>query len=62
MKNKKVKVGIEDVPPEVQKVWAVEMYCQSLRTGVGSQLYNECIEIIKKYPEWFPEKKIKNNE
>lgn len=46
---------IKEIPIEVQKVLAVQMYCQSLKTGVGSELYRECQEIIKKYPDWFPE-------
>lgn len=53
-KNIIMKLTLKDVPPEVQKVWAVQHYCQSLKTGVGSELYNECIEIIKKNPKWFP--------
>jgi len=46
---------IEDVPPEVQKVWAVQAFFKNTGIGVGADLYNECQRTINNYPEWFPE-------
>lgn len=43
------------VPTEVQMVWAIQMAYENYGTCVGSDLYNRCIGIINKYPEWFPE-------
>jgi hypothetical protein len=46
---------IKDVPPEVQKVWAVQAFFKNTGIGVGADLYNECQRTINNYPEWFPE-------
>lgn len=60
MKSKKI--AIVDAPPEVQRVWAIQMCWEMMGIGVGSILYNQSIAIIKKYPEWFPEEnKALNN-
>lgn len=59
MKSKKEKrFKIDSIPAEVQKVWVVEMYCKNYRTGVGSELLQECREIMKKYPQYFPKEKV----
>ena len=29
-------------------------YCASCKTGVGKEMYDKCIETVKKYPEFFP--------
>lgn len=50
-----MKLTLKDVPPEVQKVWAIQMSWEMFGIGVGAELYNESIATIKKYPEWFPE-------
>lgn len=53
MKNKSInEVG---VPAEVQIVWTIQHAYKNYGTCVGSDLYNRCVGIIKKYPEWFPE-------
>lgn len=52
--NKGKEYKLEDVPADVFKVWAVQWYCKQHNTGVGSKLYNECIEIMKKHPDYFP--------
>lgn len=57
-KNKRWPTGksykLEDVPPDVIKVWATQWFCTKYNTGVGKQMYDECITIMKKYPEFFP--------
>ncbi|HRP33527.1 MAG TPA: hypothetical protein PKV73_16640 [Agriterribacter sp.] len=53
---------LEDVPMDVQKVWVIQHYCETYKTGVGSELYNECQRIINAYPEWFPTPKNQTNE
>lgn len=52
MENKKnhISYKLEDVPPEVLEVWAIEMSGQP----VGKTMWDKCQEVIKKYPEWFP--------
>jgi hypothetical protein len=46
-----------DVPLDVLEVWAI----QSVGRPVGSSTWNRCNEIIKKYPEWFPDSKEDEN-
>ena len=45
---------IEDVPKEVLHVWGIQIACELSKVGVGSKLWNECQDVINKYPEWFP--------
>lgn len=40
---------INNVPIDVWKVWIINYINQP----IGSELYQECIEIINKYPEYF---------
>lgn len=51
---KNITIEIDKIPDEVKKVWAVQVYCQTIRTGVGTELYKECLRTIKQYPEYFP--------
>jgi hypothetical protein len=44
--------NLEDVPIDVIEVWAI----QFVGHPVGLTTYERCMETIRKYPEWFPEK------
>ena len=48
-------VSLEEVPMEVQKVWVIQWAWKNSGIGVGLQMYQECIETIKKYPQYFKE-------
>lgn len=39
----------KDIPSEVWKVYVI----QYINQPVGNVLYQECLEIINKYPEYF---------
>jgi len=46
---------LKDVPKDVQFVWGIQMACEYAKTGVGKETFDRCQEIIKQYPEWFPD-------
>jgi hypothetical protein len=51
IKKLNIAFNIKDVPDEVMKAWGIEM--ASKNYGVGLGLYNEYMDIVNRYPEWF---------
>ena len=45
---------LEDVPQEVQNVWAIQIASEMSKTGVSSKVWEDCQRVISAYPEWFP--------
>lgn len=54
---KKKKYSLEDVPDEVQKMWALEWAGQP----IGSELMKEYLRVKEKYPQYFNELKKQLN-